>query len=66
MTAVLSILQQLFYVADNFLDENFGAELMGIIALLFGANGRGVRGALLQKTTLFAKYGQERIESGRL
>jgi SCY1-like protein 1 len=51
----LSILQPLFYVADNFLDDNFGAELTGIIGLLFGVNDRGVRGALLQKATLFAK-----------
>jgi SCY1-like protein 1 len=55
-TAVLSILQPLFYVAANFLDENFGKELTGIIGLLFGVNDRGVRGALLQKATLFAKY----------
>jgi SCY1-like protein 1 len=51
----LSILQPLFYVADNYLDDNFGAELTGIIGLLFGVNDRGVRGALLQKATLFAK-----------
>jgi SCY1-like protein 1 len=51
----LSILQPLFYVADNFLDDNFGAELTGIIGLLFGVNDRGVRGSLLQKASLFAK-----------
>jgi SCY1-like protein 1 len=53
---VLSILPPLFYVAANFLDENFGKELTGIIGLLFGVNDRGVRGFLLQKATLFAKY----------
>lgn len=51
----MSILQPLFYAADNFLDDNFGTELTGIIGLLFGVNDRGVRGALLQKATLFAK-----------
>lgn len=53
--AVSAILQPLFYIGENFLLENF-TELTNTIALLFTVNDRGVRGALLQKTQLFAKY----------
>ena len=51
---VLAILQPLFYVAENFLEDSFAAELTTVIGLLFAVADRGVRGALLQKAVLFS------------
>jgi SCY1-like protein 1 len=54
---VLSMLTPLFYIAENFLSkEVVGHELTPLVQLLFSVKDRGVRGALLGKTPLFAQH----------
>lgn len=54
---VLSMLTPLFYIAENFLSEELvGKELTPLMQLLFAVKDRGVRGALLGKTPLFASH----------
>ena len=54
---VLSMLTPLFYIAENLLDqEEVSYALAPLLQLLFAVKDRGVRGALLGKTPLFASH----------
>jgi SCY1-like protein 1 len=51
-----SILKPLFFVGEHYLDNDFGKELTSTVSILFTVNDRGIRGALLQKASLFSKH----------
>eukprot|EP00545_Synedropsis_sp_CCMP1620_P006776 CAMPEP_0119003470 /NCGR_PEP_ID=MMETSP1176-20130426/578_1 /TAXON_ID=265551 /ORGANISM="Synedropsis recta cf, Strain CCMP1620" /LENGTH=770 /DNA_ID=CAMNT_0006955079 /DNA_START=71 /DNA_END=2383 /DNA_ORIENTATION=+ len=64
---VLSMLPPLFFICENLLaannndnnnnkDDNIAKELTPLMQLLFAVKDRGVRGALLSKTPLFAAH----------
>lgn len=58
METVASMLPPMFYIVENYLQEpdDFRREIRPVAILLFTVTDRGIRGALLQKVALFAKY----------
>ena len=54
---VLAMLTPLFYISENLLEkETISKALSPLMSLLFAVKDRGVRGALLGKTPLFASH----------
>lgn len=49
-------MQPMFFIAEHYLDDRVGPELGPTVALLFTVADRGIRGALLQKTTLLVEH----------
>ena len=50
------MLVPLFYIAENYLGQEFSREMGPLVTLLFTINDRGVRGSLLKKSAVLAKH----------